>query len=336
MVYGGAISSGERSNITLQQSLFKENTATYSGGAIDMKKTLGSFVNCTFERNSAESIPHGMVYGGAISSRDRSNITVEQSLFKGNTVFYIGDAIDIEKTRGSFVNCTFERNSAKSLTYKIVYGRGISSGDGSNIPVEQSFLKENTATYISCAIDMQKTRASFVNCTFERYSVKSLPHKMVFGGAISSPDRSNITVQQDLFKENTATYSGGAIDMQKTLGSFVNCTFERYSVKSLPHKMVFGGAISSPDRSNITVQQSLLKENTATYVSGVIDMQKNRGSFGNFTVERNSARKLPYKIVYGRGISSGDGSNITVQQSLLKENTATYIGGAIDMEKTCG
>ena len=157
MVYGGAISSGERSNITLQQSLFKENTATFSDGAIDMQKTLGSFVHCTFERNSAKSIPHGMVYGGAISSRDTSNITVEQSLFKLNTVSYIGGAIDMEKTRSSFVNCTFERNSANSLPYKIVYGRRISSGDGSNITVQQSLLKENTVTYNVFAIDMEKT-----------------------------------------------------------------------------------------------------------------------------------------------------------------------------------
>ena len=336
MVYGGAISSCDMSNITVQQSLFKENTATYVGGAINMQKTRGSFVNCTFERNSAKSLPHKMVYGGAISSRDRSNITVQQSLFNENTATYVGGAIHMQKARGSFVNCTFERNSAKSLPHKMVYGGAISSCDRSNITVQQSLFKENTATYVGGAINMQKTRGSFVNCTFERNSAKSLPHKMVYGGAISSRDRSNITVQQSLFKENTATYSGGAINMQKTRGSFVNCTFERNSAKSLPHKMVYGGAISSCDRSNITVQQSLFKENTATYVGGAIHMQKARGSFVNCTFERNSAKSLPHKMVYGGAISSRDRSNITVQQSLFKENTATYSGGAINMQKTRG
>ena len=100
-------------------------------------------------------------------------------------------------------------------------------------------FKENTASYIGGAVDTQKTRGSFVNCTFERYSAKSLPHKMVDGGAISLYDRSNITVHQNLFQENTVTYIGGAIDMQKTQGSFVNCTFERNSAKSFPHKMVY-------------------------------------------------------------------------------------------------
>ena len=336
MVYGGAISSSDRSNITVQQSLFKENTATYSGGAIYMQKTRGSFVNCTFERNSAKSLPHKMVHGGAISSGDRSNITVQQSLFKENTATYSGGAINMQKTRGSFINCSFERNSAKSVPHKMVYGGAISSSDRSTITVQQSLFKENTATYSGGAINMQKTRGSFINCTFERNSAKSLQHKMVYGGAISSLDRSNIKVQQSLFKENTATYSGGAIYMQKTRGSFVNCTFERNSAKSLPHKVVYGGAISSSDRSNITVQQSLFKENTATHSGGAIIMQKTRGSFVNCTFERNSAKSLPHKMVYGGAISLLDRSNITVEQSLFKENTATFSGGAIDMQNTRG
>ena len=333
---GGAISSLDLSNITVQQSLFKENTATYNGGAILMQKTRGSFVNCTFERNSAKSLPHKKTAGGAISSLDLSNITVQQSLFKENTVTYNGGAIVMQKTRGSFVNCTFERNSAKSLPHKKTAGGAISSLDLSNITVQQSLFKENTVTYNGGAIVMQKTRGSFVNCTFERNSAKSLPHKKTAGGAISSLDLSNITVQQSLFKENTVTYRGGAIDMQKSRGSFVNCNFERNSAKCLPPKKTAGGAISSDDWSNITVQQSLFKENTATYRGGAILMQKTRGSFVNCTFERNSAKSLPHKNTAGGAISSGDWSNITVQQSLFKENTVTYSGGAIYMQKTRG
>ena len=336
MVYGGAISSRDRSNITVQQSLFKENTATYSGGAIDMQKTRGSFLNCTFERNTAKSLPHKMVYGGAISSHDRSNITVQESLFKENTVTYMGGAIDMQKTQGSFVNCTFEKNSAKSLRHKMAYGGAISSSYRSNITVQRILFKENTATYIGGAIHMQKARSSFVNCTFEKNSAKSLLNKKTAGGAIFSVDRSNITVQQSLFKENTATHAGGAIHMQKTRGSFVNCTFERNSAKSLLNKKTAGGAILSSDRSNITVQQSLFKENTVTHVGGAIHMQKTRGSFVNCTFERNSAKSLLNKMAYGGAISSLHRSNITVQQSLFKENTATFIGGAIVMKKTQG
>ena len=81
--------------------------------------------------------------------------------------------------------------------------------------MEQSLLKENTATYIGGAIDIRKTRGSLVKCTFERNSLKGLPDKISFGGAIFSGDRSKMTVLESLFKENTATYGSGAIDMQK-------------------------------------------------------------------------------------------------------------------------
>ena len=108
-------------------------------------------------------------------------------------------------------------------------------------------------TYRGGAIHMHKTRGSFVNCTFERNSAKIFPHRMVYGGAISSRDRSNITVEQNLLKENTATYIGGPIDMQKTRLSFVKCTFERNSLKGLRDKISFGGAIFSCDMSKITV-----------------------------------------------------------------------------------
>ena len=279
--------------------MFKENTATYGGGAIDMQKTRGSFVNGTFERNSLKGLSDIISFGGAISSGDRSNITVQQSLFKENTATYSGGAIHMQKARGSFVNCTFERNSAKSLLNRKEGGGAISSHARSNITVQESLFKENTATYSGGAIHMQKTQGSFVNCTFQRNSAKSLLNKKSGGGAISSCARSNIRVQESLFKENTATYSGGAIHI-------VNCTSEGNSAKSHLNKMVYGGAISSHARSNITGQESLFKENTATYGGGVIDMQKTRGSFVNCTFERNSLKGLSDKISSGGAISSGD------------------------------
>ena len=312
----------------MQLSLFKENTATYVGGAIDMQKTRGSFVNCTFERNSAKALPHKISFGGAISSHDRSNITVQLSLFKENTATYVSGAIHMQKTQGSFVNCTFERNSVKGLPHKKTAGGAIFSHDRSYITVQQSLFKENTATYCGGAIDMQKSQGSFVNCTFERNSAKGLPDKISFGGAISSHDRSYITVQQSLFKENTATYSGGAIDMQKTRGSFVNCTFERNSAKGLPHKETAGGAISSQDRSNIRVQQSFFKENTATYSGGAIDIDKGRSSFVNCTFARNFVTCRSENGDFGGAICAKTFSYLTMHQCIFKENRAATAGGA--------
>ena len=324
---GGALYISD-SNITALHCLFKENTATYSGGAIAMQKTRGSFVNCTFQTNALKGLSDKISFGGAISSYDKSNITVEESLFKENTATYSGGAIDMQNTQGSFVNCTFEKNSLKGLSDKISFGGAISSYDKSNITVEESLFKENTATYSGGAIHMQKTQGSFVNCTFERNSLKGLSDKISFGGAIFSCDRSNITVQESLFKENTATYSGGAIHMQKTRGSYVKCTFERNSAKSLLNKIAGGGAIFSGYRSNMTVQESLFKENTATHSGGAIQMEMTRGSFVHCTFERNFVKCRPENGDFGGAICVRNFSYLTVHQCIFKENRAATTGGA--------
>ena len=392
---GGAIASVDRSDITVQQSLFKENTATYSGGAIQMEEARSSFVNCTFERNSVQnrpqnyefggaicalfnshltmhqcnfkentatgiggaisiqqsqslferciferntvkSLPDKQVYGGgAIASTDRSDITVQQSLFKENTATYNGGAIQMEEARGSFVNCTFERNSVKSRPQNYDFGGAICATFNSHLTMHQCSFKENTATGIGGATYIHKSQSLFERCIFERNTVKSLPDKKTFGGAIASVDRSDMTVQQSLFKENTATYNGGAIKMEKTRSSFVNCTFERNSVQNRPQNYDFGGAICATFNSHLTMHQCNFKENTATGVGGAISIQQSQSLFERCIFERNTVKSLPDKQADGGGaIASTDRSDITVQQSLFKENTATYIGGAIKLEKT--
>ena len=81
----------------------------FNHGSVYLHSTEGILRTCTFHNNTING-QYGI--GGALYISN-SNITVQQSLFKENTVTYRGSAIVMQKTRGSFVNCTFERNSAK-------------------------------------------------------------------------------------------------------------------------------------------------------------------------------------------------------------------------------
>ena len=40
----------------MHQCIFKENTATYRGGATNIQKSQGSFESCIFERNKVSSL----------------------------------------------------------------------------------------------------------------------------------------------------------------------------------------------------------------------------------------------------------------------------------------
>ena len=355
------------SDITVQQCLFKENRATCRGGAVNMINTQGSFVNCTFERNSVKSLPQRRTFGGAICALDNSQLTIHQCIFKENTATDSGGATYIQKSRSLLLkNCTFERNMAIGSTDKRGTGGAIASFDNSDMTVQRCLFKENTATYGGGAVNMIKTRGSFINCVFEGNSAKIRPQTgETFGGAICAQDNSHLTIRQCIFKKNTATYGGGATYIHKTQSLFENCTFERNTVKSLQQSVggaigakgagtnitikqwllrknkafsideakASGGAIASWDNPDMTVQQCFFKENTATYSGGAIHSKRTRGSIGNCIFEGNTVQNLQGKT-FGGAISSEYGSSYLMKQCLFKENNAAINGGAYYMESS--
>ena len=252
-------------DITVQKCLFKENTVNYHGGATSMIQATRSFVNCILERNSVKSRPQKGGLGGAIFALYNSYLTMHQCIFKENKATYSGGAIYIQRTRGSFVNCTFERNSVKSRLQKIGVGGAICALDNSHLTMHQCIFKENTATNVCGATHMENSQSLFESSIFERIKVNSL-NQDTRGGAISALDAdTNITIKQCLFIENTASQNGGATYIQKSQSLFESCIFLRNKVNSLQQK-TRGGAISALDAdTNVTITQCLIfKENTAT------------------------------------------------------------------------
>ena len=82
---------------------------------------------------------------------------------------------------------------------------------------------------------MDKTRGSFVNCTFERNSVESLSQRDDYGGAVCGTTDSYLTVHHCLFKENTANHRGGATYIQVSHININLCLFRK-------NRVTYGGA----------------------------------------------------------------------------------------------
>ena len=179
------------------------------------------FQHCTFHNNSV----HGQHGNGGAMCILSSNITVQQCLFKENTVTYGGGAITIVETRDSFVSCTFERNSVESRSQRDGYGGAVYAINNSHLTVHHCLFKENTATYCGGAITMQETRGSFANCTFERNSAESRSQRDGYGGAVYAVNNSHLTVHHCLFKENTATFNCGASYIKESQSLFESCFF---------------------------------------------------------------------------------------------------------------
>ena len=83
----------------------KSKLNEFNYGSVYLKSTEGIFQKCTFHSNTV----NGQYGNGGAIYMDSSNITLQQCLFKGNTATYSGGAIIMVKTRGIFVNCTFEK-----------------------------------------------------------------------------------------------------------------------------------------------------------------------------------------------------------------------------------
>ena len=295
----------------------------FNYGSVYLQSTKGIFQNCTFHNNTVNG-RYGN--GGAVYIRS-SNITVQQCLFKENTVTYSGGAIKMIKARGIFVNCTFEKNSVESSLQIAGFGGAICAVDNSHLTMHQCIFKENTATYSGGATHIQKSQSLFESCTFERNKVNSLQQD-TRGGAISAVGAdTNITIKQCLFKENAASYSGGAISMQKARGSFVNCTFEKNSAESSLQRADFGGAICAADNSHLTMHQCSFKDNTATGMGGATYIQKSQSLFESCIFEKNKVNSLNQDTAGGAISANGSGTIITIKQCLFKENAALTNSG---------
>ena len=263
-----------------------------------------SFVAC-FRKSSFK---YTFLIDLGVSNQRRSNLSILDSVFdddsknfKHNRCF---SGITLRNTTALIVNSSFtniiSKNSLiKAIASFVTFKECVFSNISSRLDMFSlssstiGFFNKTNAIHSELngfnrgSVYLHSTEGILQTCTFHNNTING---QYGIGGALYISN-SNITVQQSLFKENTATCSGGAIFMQKTLGSFVNCTFERNSVKGVPEKNSFGGAIFSGDRSNITVQQSLFKENTATYIGGAIYMGETRGSFVNCTFEKKLWKK---------------------------------------------
>ena len=233
----------------------------------------------------------------ASSRQKKSNVSIIDSIFdddskntKHNGCF---SGITLRNTTALIVNSNFTNIiSRKSLIKAIASFVTCKECIFSNISklgtfslsssISASFNKINARNNkLYGSVYLLSTKGIFQNCTFHNNTVNG---QYGNGGAMYLHS-SNVKVQHCLFKENTATFSGGAISMTKTQGSFENCTFVDNAVQCLQGTTTFGGAISFFDGSFCLMTKCVFKKNTATFYGGACYIQSSQGSFENCTFQ---------------------------------------------------
>ena len=169
---GGAIFIKIRSHIIFNNSIFNLNKANNNGGSILVHHSKIIVLSCKFVN---ESVVFG--YGGAISTDNVANVTVQESSFYNCTALY-----------GGFVSLKFE----------------------SVLNIEHSTLSHN------CAIQEGGAVYVFQNSFVIGSNITVANGKSMFGAAISVHDSSELNLNIFNFLRSTVNESGGPIYCQKS------------------------------------------------------------------------------------------------------------------------
>jgi predicted outer membrane repeat protein len=229
---GGAINN--QGDLTVNDCTFTDNTATFVGGAIVNQGDL-TVNGCTFTNNNAFN-------GGAINNQPGGTLTVENSIFDGNTSPVGGAIVNWESM--TVTGSIFDSNTAAD-------GGAIYNVLGSTLTVTDSTFTGNTAGFDGGAI-LNQGDLTVNGCTFDSNTAAG-------GGAIFNEATLNVT--DSTFTGNHADF-GGAI--ANVVGSTLTVTDSNFTGNNAGSD---GGAILNLE--SLTVTGSNFENNTAS-VGGAI------------------------------------------------------------------
>ena len=335
---GGAIyASGASGNTNITDAIFKDNYATYTGGAIALRASAVSVNNTKFYNNTAAD--GGALYVGG------TGITnfVYLSDFENNTATNgNGGAINWVASAGEIIESNFTNNSA---TYggALYLGGNAANSRIVNVTFDNNYASKNGGAIDCNAKNMTLLDTLFINNVADEYGAAlcrefnatggsgknntfTANHAGIAGAALAWMDSVGIKINDYHFYNNTAGLMGGAIYANP--GSD-NCTINNSVFKGnkvLDVENGLGGAIDFAS-ANATLLNSNFTENTAAF-GGALNVESNGGS----TYVNNSRFEDNKAYVHGGAIHL-QASSVTLNNTIFYENEANnggalFVGGA--------
>ena len=356
------INSGYR-NITFRNINFINGFNSGNGGSIFTNYDI-NVINCTFNSNSAGA--GGAIYtttninitgstfesckatsssskqgGGAVSCRATSkcNITIADSIFKGNTAKNCGGALELYNSLQEWwdvkiSNCTFEDN-VNTGTNSADGGGAIYAYRNVNIDIDSSKFINNSAPSTEGGVIRYSSPLTFTNCEFYSNTAKQ-------GGVAVAGQNIDFSAVNCIFENNSATDEVGALKVRNFI--IDNCTFTnntspkggalsaREGFGSISNTDFIGNSATGPGgaiytytaQSTFTIQNNVnFINNTATDNGGAIFLAASMSDFSNAHFTNNIANKGG--AIY---VSAG---RTTISTCEFEDNNASLEGGAIDI-----
>ncbi len=321
--------------LTITNSKFNENYATYNGGALETSSET-TIDKVEFEGNSAGE------YGGAIYIA--GNMSIKNSIFDGNKI----NSLDATSGGAIFVDAIDDIITIENATFKnnIAINTSSRDADGSAISVKNGTVNIIGSTFENNVAD-QGTINQYASRGGERVSVINIDESIFKNnealsvGGIGIFNKSNI--KNTLFEGNKATDANddgaGAlfVGSEGAVAVLDNVTFKGNTSASS------GGAIgtrvgknSSGTHNNnsqavLNITNSTFEGNTATTTGGAIDnhFYNNQNGITNSIFKNNSAKDGGAIYNHGDKDNQGKFANLNITGGSFVDNIASGNGGAI-------
>jgi predicted outer membrane repeat protein len=313
---------GFQSNLTVQRLGFTDARATDEGAAIHTENWDGytTVINCTFT-NCKTTAAGPDIGGGAIRPLGQRRLQVSGCTFNdcdGSN----GGAIDSIGSQITLINCTFtgcnafgtgggadQGPSGQGGIGGAVYVDGVSqNSDDHRLDIVGCTFTNNSATdhggaLFGYTINGTGSTVNIDQCTFSGNSVTNTAAAVGFGGAIYQQNNT-FTLTRSTINGNTSTYFGGGVWSSCKSGTIENCTFDNNKAQGGvdPNRGKFGGAL---------------------FISGSILID-------SCTISGNHAAD------WGGGIFAGTAKKITLDNTLLMNNTGVNIFNGWNVNATLG
>ena len=308
---GGALYFDGVATVTITNSTFENNQTPGHGGAIRGDSTFNLDVSgSTFKNNQANGTGSG---GGAIAAYLIGNmsVTVNTSLFEGNSARGFGGAIYVDSLDSStatfntstlsVTDSTFKLNTANSGGSTTSYSGGAISIDSSNavsLTIDGSVFLNNTVSTTGHGGAVHagvKAVAMITDSSFKDNAAKT------FGGALYFSSSATTTIEGTLLANNTvdgSSAAGGAIFISGGSLAFHHGAIVNNAAKTTNSSFGSGGGIYSSTasveiwNSTLSGNQTYSDDTSNLHGGGAIEMGGTSGgalTILNSTLSNNSA-----------------------------------------------
>ena len=297
--YGGAIYTGEYTNISITNSTLNNNNASEYGGAIYNNNSNMNITDCVLKSNIAVSNEHSAETGSGGAIYNNGTLIITNTTLNNNTADYKGDGCGgsiYNEADLTIINATLNNNIG------VAGGAILNNGTSTikNTEINNNIVVGGSGGAI---FNYEYNHMTLINITANNNSA-------YVGGAIRNAG--NLAITNSTINNNTlqATY-GGAIFNDR------NLTITNTNLNN--NEAIYGGAVDN--NGNLTITNSTLNNNNALERGGAINNE-----FGNLTIKNSILQNntSPYS-----GAIYNYANNTIIENNIFIANKANMTGKAI-------